>query len=156
MCTPVADACWYMAKPLQYCKVKKKERKNRKKEIKTKKMKINPDHSLEGLMLKLKLQYSSHLMWRADSLEKTLMLGKIEGKRMGYQKMWWLNSITNSMDMNLNKCHEIVKDGGSLEQYSPWVAKSRTGLSEWTTTVVIETTCIKIFLYVEFNYKHCL
>ena len=75
---------------------------------------INPEYSLEGLMLKLKLQYFGHLMQRADSLKKTLMLGKIEGrKRSGRQKMRWLNSITDSMDMNLSKLWETVKDRGA-------------------------------------------
>ena len=68
----------------------------------------NPEYSLEGLMLKLKLQYFNHLMWRADSLEKTLMLGKTEGK--GRERVRWLDSITNSKDMNLSKLRETVKD----------------------------------------------
>ena len=72
---------------------------------------INPEYSLEGLMLKLKLQYFGHLVQRANSLEKTLMLGKIEGRRRrGRQRMRWLHSVTNSMDMNLSKIQEIVKD----------------------------------------------
>jgi len=80
---------------------------------------INPEYSLERLMLKPKFQYLGHLMQRADSLEKTLMLGKIEGNRRGWQKMRWLDSITDSMDMNLNRSWEIVKDK-SIRCYSPW------------------------------------
>ena len=71
---------------------------------------IDPKHSLEGLMLKLKLQYFGHLMRRANPLEKTLMLGKIEGERRGWERIRWLDSITDSKDMNFNKLWEIVKD----------------------------------------------
>ena len=86
---------------------------------------INPEYSLEGLMLKLKLQYSGHLIGRADSLEKTLMLGKIEGRRRsGQQRMRWLDIITNSMDVNLSKLQEIVEDRGSWHATLREVTKS--------------------------------
>ena len=87
---------------------------------------INPEYSLEGLMLKLKLQYSGHLMRRADSLEKTLMLGKIEGKeRRGLQRMRWLDNIPDSMDMNLSKLWEIVKDREVRHTAVHGITKSR-------------------------------
>ena len=87
---------------------------------------INPEYSLKGLMLKLKLQYFGHLMQRADSLEKTLMLGKIDGKiRRGRQRMRWLDSTTDSMDMNMSKLQEIVEDRGAWHAVVSGVEKSR-------------------------------
>ena len=103
---------------------------------------INPDYSLEGLILKLMLQYFGHLMGRADSLEKTLKLGKIEGKRRrGWQSMKWLTSTTDLIDMNLSKLWEMVEDRGVWCAAVHEVAKSQTQLSNWTTTC--STTCVK-------------
>ena len=105
----------------------------------------NPEHSLQGLMLKLKFQYFGHLIQRADSFEKTLMLGKVEDRRSGHQRMWWLHGFTNSVDMSLSTLQETVKDRkpGMLLG----ISKSQKWLNDWTTTAISQTLFFFLDMY---------
>ena len=109
---------------------------------------ISPRCSLEGLMLKLKLQFFGHLIWRADSWEKTLMLGKIDGRRRrGWQRMRWMDGISDSMDVNLSEFRELVMDRETWHVAIHGVAKSPTRLSDWTELNWTESFTYSICLY---------
>ena len=116
---------------------------------------MNPEYWLKGLMLKLKLQYFGHLMLRADSLKKTLMLGKIEGRRWReLQRVRWLDGITNSVDMNLSRVGKIVEDRGAWHTAACEVTKSRTRFTNWTTTTIFIDMRAVPFLSNLFEWEH--
>ena len=97
---------------------------------------VNSEYSLEGLKLKLKLQFFGYSTWRADSLEKNLMLRKTEGKRKRWQRLKWFDSITDSVGMDLSKLQQVVEDRGAWQATDLGVTKSKTQLSDWTTVTI--------------------
>ena len=127
---------------------------------------ISPEYSLEGLTLKLKFQYFGHLMWRANSLEKTLMLGKIEGKRRrGWKRIRWLDTITNSMDMNLSKLWEIIKDRGAWyasvygghkqSDTREWLNKNDWLYLQWSYSQIRSPAVVLVILGIRISTNLC-
>ena len=117
---------------------------------------ISPEYSLEGLMLKLKLQYFGHLMWRTNLLEKTLMLENIEGRRRGWQSIRWLDGVTDLMDMSLSRLWELVMDRKDCHAAVHGVSKSRTQLSNWTELILRIGGLRKVYIIRGFLPRSCI